>query len=139
MDADLEPDIAEKGPDQREEGTRKKVNGRLRHIREILVQDPGPPIEDHRDDIGNDAFSLIAEVHRGHEKFQPPHHKHRKQGEKDVTGQDCNKPEYAGYVVEFSEGHRMDEDEEGHHIAAYKKGMEEIRKKTRGKSRSGHK
>ena len=99
MDADLKPDIAHESADQREKGTRQKVNGRLRHVGKVLIQDPGPPIKDHGDDIGYDALPLVAQIHRCHKKFQPPHQEHGEKREKDITGDDREQPEYAGNVV----------------------------------------
>jgi len=135
MDADLEPDIAEEGADQREEGAGEKLYGRFGDIRKVLIQDPGPPIKDHGDDIRNDAFPLVAEVHGGNKQFQPPHQEDGEKREKDVAGEDRNQPEYAGHVIEFGKGDRMDKDQESHHVAADKERMKEIRKKSRGISR----
>jgi hypothetical protein len=76
-----------------------------------------------------------VEVHGGNKKLQAPHYKYGEKGEKDVTGYDRNHPEYVRQVIELGKGNRMDEEQKGHHVATDKKGVKEIGKKTRGKSR----
>ena len=135
MDTDLEKDIAEKSGDQRQEGTRQKLDGYFGGVGQVLKRIPGPEIEDHGDDIGNDPFLLVAEKHGGKEQIQAPHQEYGEKGEKDVAGDDRNEAEYAGLVIELRKGHRMNEEEEGHHVAANKKGMEEVGEKIRCKPR----
>src|SRR5580698_910143 len=110
MDADLEPDIAEEGADQRQERTSEELDGNFRGIGQVLKRIPGPEIEDHGDDIGNDPFFLVAEVHGCKEQFQPPHQEYGEKREKYIAGYDRNKAEYAGEMIELRKSERMGKD-----------------------------
>lgn len=57
MHADLEKDIADPAAADRQERTQQKMDRRIGDlqlvlIRDILEDDPGPPVKSHRHDIG---------------------------------------------------------------------------------------
>lgn len=134
--ADLKIDITDPSAAKGQEGAQKEMYGYSRAVRQVLVYVPGPPIEDHRDDVRNDPLLLRAEMH-GLYKTQPPEQEDGKGGEQSITKGDVEKTEDLDPVVEAREGIGMKKDEKGHDIAGDKQRMEEISYQLRHETNDG--
>src|SRR4051794_39070064 len=106
MHTDLKIDITDPAAAEGQKGAQKKVDSYGGAVGKVLVYVPGPPVEDHRDDIGNDPLLLRAEMH-GSYKAQAPEQEDGKGGKERITKKNVQKTKDLDLMVEACECIRM--------------------------------
>src|ERR1700761_9325529 len=133
MHADLEIDITDPGSAYRQKSAEKKVHRQDRRIGKPLEHQPGPPVEDHRDQVRPDPLLFIAQ-HRGLDQLQPPEQENSDQGQGGIAKNDREQPHHFLFMLESRKSVRMNENDKGHHIGADEQRMKDNRKKMRYRS-----